>query len=164
MPRVLQETKRLAAIRFSQDAMSLLQAYPWPHNVRELRLAMQHAVSECEGNVIEVRHLPIAIRTFANRELCADQVEQPVDLDAMMLDLEREMIETAIKKFPRNRAAAAQWLGISRSRLLRRLEQLGMASKSEKSVETEDVAIDFVPQVDAESEIDFRPAGDEESP
>jgi DNA-binding NtrC family response regulator len=166
MPRVLQESKRLTSVRFSQDAMEMLQSYTWPNNARELRQAMLYAINQSDGSVLEPKHLPLAIRTFASKELQADRLERPVDLDAMLTDFEREMIEQAIQKFPRNRAAAAQWLGISRSRLLRRLEQLGLADKfavTEKPDRaSDDTPVEFIPEPDVDTEIDFQPAPDEE--
>jgi DNA-binding NtrC family response regulator len=47
-------------------------------------------------------------------------------LDAVLLDLEKIMLQRALKLSPRNRAQAARLLGISRPRLLRRIEQLGL--------------------------------------
>ncbi len=166
MPRVLQECKRLTPVRFSHDAMEMLQSYTWPSNARELRQAMQYAISQSEGSVLEPKHLPLAIRTFASKELQADRLERPVDLDAMLTDFEQEMIEQAIQKFPRNRAAAAQWLGISRSRLLRRLEQLGLADKfavtDKPDKSTDETPVEFIPEPDIDTEIDFQPTPDAE--
>jgi DNA-binding NtrC family response regulator len=49
-----------------------------------------------------------------------------IDLDSVLAQIEREIIQQAMAQFPRNRTATANQLGISRARLLRRLQQLGL--------------------------------------
>ncbi|MGC8762818.1 MAG: sigma-54-dependent transcriptional regulator [Acidobacteriota bacterium] len=46
----------------SGEALKRLEAYPWPGNVRELENCMERAVALCEGNVVELRHLPETLR------------------------------------------------------------------------------------------------------
>ncbi len=45
----------------AQEAMDVLIAYPWPGNARELSRAIQGALVLCDGDAIEVRHLPDAL-------------------------------------------------------------------------------------------------------
>ncbi len=47
----------------SRDAMETLMAYPWPGNVRELENALEHAFVLCRSNQIDVRDLPMEIRS-----------------------------------------------------------------------------------------------------
>jgi DNA-binding NtrC family response regulator len=47
----------------TRDAMTALQAYPWPGNVRELVNVVERAVSFCDGELIDVDHLPDFVRT-----------------------------------------------------------------------------------------------------
>ena len=54
----------------------------------------------------------------------------PLNLDETLEDFERSVLQKAIDAFPRNRAAAARHLGISRTRLLRRLAQLGLEASA----------------------------------
>jgi DNA-binding NtrC family response regulator len=49
-------------------------------------------------------------------------------LDELLLDVEREVLRRALRNSKGNRARAARALGISRPRLLRRIEQLGLDS------------------------------------
>ncbi len=133
LPRVLAEFHRVVPVRFSPEIMSLLSAYPWPGNIRELRQVLVHAVREATDGVVHISHLPLSVRTYPSKELHATDATCKFEFDAMMLDFEREWIQRAIAKFPRNRAAAADWLGITRSRLLRRLAQLGLESPSSPS-------------------------------
>src|SRR5687768_10661609 len=41
-----------------QDAMYLLERYPWPGNIRELRNVIERATILAEGDFIEAKHLP----------------------------------------------------------------------------------------------------------
>lgn len=45
----------------SQGAMNVLMGYPWPGNVRELSRVIQSVLVLCDGDVIEVEHLPDAL-------------------------------------------------------------------------------------------------------
>ena len=50
------------AAGISREARDALLAYPWPGNVRELRNALERASILCDGGLITVEHLPIAVR------------------------------------------------------------------------------------------------------
>jgi hypothetical protein len=61
-------------LRFSPEAMALLESYDYPGNVRELENAIEHAVAVAEGPRIRASDLPTAVR--APRQL-AIQSEVP---------------------------------------------------------------------------------------
>jgi DNA-binding NtrC family response regulator len=54
-------------MRFSADAMSRLEHYDYPGNVRELENAIEHAIAVAETGVIEALDLPVSFR--ASRQL-----------------------------------------------------------------------------------------------
>ncbi|MFN3194172.1 MAG: PAS domain-containing protein [Aureliella sp.] len=117
-----------ALLSISPDTMSLLQAYSWPDNTREVAAAMHSAVQLAVlTKSIQVNHLPVEIRTFAGVGT-ADESEpfEAVSLDDILLDIERVVLRRAMRLSPRNRAQVARWLKISRPRLLRRISQLGL--------------------------------------
>jgi DNA-binding NtrC family response regulator len=115
-----------AQLILSPQAVDLLTVFPWPDNVRQLVAAMettvQHAVLTAS---IQPQHLPAEIRTYASSVHRSEKVE-PIVLDQVLEDTERVLIRRALQLSPRNRAQAARLLGISRPRLLRRIEQLGL--------------------------------------
>jgi DNA-binding NtrC family response regulator len=41
-----------------QDALYVLEHYPWPGNIRELRNVIERATILAEGDFIEMKHLP----------------------------------------------------------------------------------------------------------
>lgn len=47
---------------------SLLRAYPFPGNVRELENVVERAVTFCDGPVVEPRHLPARLQRHARSE------------------------------------------------------------------------------------------------
>lgn len=118
--------RRLPSI--APATLELLEAYTWPGNVIEIR----HVASEMLGNAvltatIQPTHLPLQIRTFGGTLVGGKQpAVEPISLDKVLLDLERIMLQRAMKLSPRNRARAARLLGISRPRFLRRISQLGL--------------------------------------
>ncbi len=135
------QSKGRANLTFSDEALQLLIAFPWPENLSQLAQAIDEAVNHAVlATAIQVNHLPVAIRTFASTVAQAKATHvEPIDLDQVLQELERIMLARALKLSPRNRAQAARWLGISRPRLLRRIEQLGLAeipsSASENEIE-----------------------------
>lgn len=122
--------KNRAPLTFTSEALQLLTAFPWPENLTQLAQAIDDAVNHAVlVSSIQVNHLPVAVRTFASTGLSTQsQNFEPIDLDQVLLDLERTIVMRALKLLPRNRAAVARLLGISRARLLRRIEQLGLNS------------------------------------
>ncbi len=120
-----QASRRLPGI--APTTLELLQAYPWPGNATEV----QHVAVEMLGNAvltatIQPNHLPLQLRTFAGSLSGQTASATPISLDEVLLELERVMLQRAIKLSPRNRARAARMLGISRPRFLRRIAQLGL--------------------------------------
>ena len=77
--------------------------------------------------MLDETHLPISLRTYPSH---IERVEanEPIVLDEVLERVERMLIEQALASHPRNNTAAAKSLGISRARLLRRMQQWGLGS------------------------------------
>jgi len=110
------------AERLNRAALDQLMLYPWPQNFDELDSSMRHAMSSCRGSAIGPEHLPLAIRSYRPGEPTGEQELVVSDLDAAMRRYELKMIESAVRAADGNRSDAARRLGISRARLLRRLD------------------------------------------
>ncbi|MCY2976369.1 MAG: hypothetical protein NTW52_17065 [Planctomycetota bacterium] len=106
-----------------------LQTYSWPGNYSELHRAMTAAVATSKESQLQTHDLPLAIRTFASHDLKQDALTD-LDLDQSLKNYERIILKRALAAHQNNRAAAARSLGITRSRLLRRLEQLSIDAPS----------------------------------
>lgn len=100
--------------RVSEEAMGLLLNHSWPGNVRELQSAIEFAVIRCKGSVIEAGELP--------PEITAAAPAQPASVAPA--EDERQRVLAALDAARGNRVAAARLLGISRSTLYRRLDEL----------------------------------------
>lgn len=121
-----------AQLTFSPDAMDRMIAYSWPQNTRQLRHAIDHSVKQAVlTNSIEASHLPLEIQTYPGSIRTQNVAKlSPIKLDEVLQDVERTILQRALELSPRNRAGAARLLGISRPRLLRRIEQLGLDQPS----------------------------------
>lgn len=109
---------RLAAgrnLRFSRDAVAWLRAYAFPGNVRELRNLLERACLLCDGDEIDLRHLPGA-GEHGLAQVQGGRPERPVLNDQSLLEYSRS--------FTGNRKDLARQLGMSERTLYRRLKAL----------------------------------------
>ncbi len=120
-----------ALLSFSPEALDLLIAYAWPRNLHQLNEAIDEAVAHAVlTTTLQIQHLPVEIRTFPSSVTTADGLTvEAIELDQLLEDVERIVLRRALKLSPRNRAQVARWLSISRPRLLRRIDQLGLDQK-----------------------------------
>ena len=106
---------RKPQIRIGSAAMRKLEVYAWPGNVRELQHAVERAVIMSGGNVLKPDDF-----LFERPK----GKEDGLALDSLNLDqIERQVIEKAMRRFGGNVSKAARELGMSRAALYRRLEK-----------------------------------------
>jgi len=110
----------------SAAALELLQLYDWPGNLRELDEVIRSAHGRCDGSVIQPAHLPLRIREPGAEPVEPPRASRQINLDEVLLNAERKLIELALRKAKGNKSQAAQMLSISRARLYRRMVQLGL--------------------------------------
>lgn len=115
----------------SPAAMKLLESYPWPGNVRELRNTMEKMVVLSTKSVLDVDDVPDSIKISQRipGEILQSQAAGVAGAAAaagnLTLDeLERRRIAEAMNQARGNRSKAAALLGISRSTLYRKLEEM----------------------------------------
>jgi DNA-binding NtrC family response regulator len=114
---------RRATVRIDGEAMSLLETYDWPGNIRELRNVIERAALLCTADVITVAHLPAeklrrATGTATPSAAAANAREAN--------DPERARIVDALERCGGNQREAAKALGISRGTLIKRIEAFGL--------------------------------------
>lgn len=117
------------AQRISREALDRLLLYPWPNNFEELEAAIRHAASACRGEVIEPADLPLAVRSFRLHPKKSARRVVETTLDDALQRFELEKIAEALDIAGGNRSEAALLLGISRGRLIRRLDGHGAAEE-----------------------------------
>ncbi len=94
--------------------MGALQRHDWPGNVRELTHAIERAVLMADGDTIRADHLGLAPETG----------DASASIEDMSLDeVEKILIQKALRRFDGNMSKAAEALGLSRGALYRRLEK-----------------------------------------
>jgi len=113
----------LGKIKISDEAMSMLQNYHWPGNIRELLNIIRTAVSVCENNEIQIYDLPSRLSEEAVQD-DSKSAETPKNL--LLADIEQEHIMNVLKTANGNKSMAAQMLGIHRDTLLRKLKKYGV--------------------------------------
>jgi transcriptional regulator with PAS, ATPase and Fis domain len=111
------------------DTLRLLEAYPWPGNIRQLENAVQHAVLMSSGPELLPTHLPAPVRDYvaaAHRQAGAS----PDSLRHNREDNERVVIQQVLEKHNFSRARAAAALGISRVTLYKKMKKYGLMGMS----------------------------------
>jgi len=113
---------------FDLKTLDILKNYPFPGNVRELRNAMERAVTFCDGTTILPAHLPSRIRDHGGQPA----LQSAPLLTAMAVDgehlptlaqAEHHYIRHVLDAVHGNKRRAAAILDIHRRTLYRKLEQ-----------------------------------------
>jgi DNA-binding NtrC family response regulator len=112
---------------FSSQALSTLMSYDWPGNLRELARVVDHAHAEGEAPLVAMEDLPASIRGHLGGGYPPPSQPNPVKpLDELLTQVERRLIETALRQARGNKSRAAELLAISRPRLYRRIKELNL--------------------------------------
>lgn len=117
-----------------RTAMEALKNYPFPGNVRELENILERAMTLCESDLISTEDLQLPDGNTAavvDYSLLAagpdDKVEaEPLGLDPVLENTEREAILKALEQTRYNKTAAAKLLGISFRAMRYRIKKLGI--------------------------------------
>ncbi len=107
----------------SPRAWTALLSYAWPGNVAELASAVRSAQLGGSGPILQASDLPPAVRA-ATKSSGPPAASDDVLLDPILEQVERQTILEALRRANGQRNRAAQLMGISRSRLYRRMEVL----------------------------------------
>ena len=132
--------------RISREMLNVLLRYPWPGNVRELENAIERAVVLSNGEDFTDDLLPLSVRMFAaqrrttqssetvetlTRRL-SDQAMSDYELqegriyDLVINQIESALIDRALAKCGGVKTKAADFLGINRNTLNKKVKELGI--------------------------------------
>jgi DNA-binding NtrC family response regulator len=103
-----------------QEAMYLLERYPWPGNIRELRNVIERATILSEGDFIEARHLPPPVVSRSEQALPTVTLSPGTTVD----EAERRLILLTLEHTRNNKTRAAEILGISLKTLHNKLNRM----------------------------------------
>ncbi|MAT15399.1 MAG: hypothetical protein CMJ46_09030 [Planctomyces sp.] len=132
----LEECNRLFEIdqqitSFNSDVWEQLQLYHWPGNLDELSSTVREAYANCLGSEVSLDDLPFAFRTGRDAQQLTEPLKQQEPLDAALERIERELIEETLADCRQNKTNAAKRLGLTRAKLYRRMENLGIPLEEE---------------------------------
>lgn len=109
--------------QISQSALAILLAHNYSGNVRELEHILEHAFIFCRGSVIEPAHLP---KDIIEGQESVIQTENYFETLSGLQDLEQQYFQYLMGKYNGNRYDIANFLGVHRSTLFRKLRELGL--------------------------------------
>jgi DNA-binding NtrC family response regulator len=132
--------------RMAEPMLELLRSYRWPGNIRELRNVVERALVLCDGEVIELVHLPLdKMRPSASVVVPASVAAEPSasystsggvsTLSGGSVaegqfseeeEAERQRILKALAEHAGNQTRAARALGIPRRTFVARLDRYGI--------------------------------------
>jgi len=101
-----------------EEVMEILKGHDWPGNVRELRNVIERAVLLTDSERLEVESLPPELR--GDRHTARPQFDLgPEGLD--LEEMERALVEEALRRTDGNQTEAGRLLGLSRHQVRNRL-------------------------------------------
>jgi len=132
--------------RISRDMLNVLLRYPWPGNVRELENAIERAVVLSNDEDFTEELLPLSVRMFAQQRRTNQSSESIETLtrrlsDQAILDyemregeiyqlvidqIEHALIDRALARCGGVKTKAADFLGINRNTLNKKVKDLGI--------------------------------------
>ena len=117
--------------RITEGAMSILQGYDWPGNIRQLRNCVRVMVVMCDSDMLDVRDIPPEINrvkqlsgqvTGFRGEVVG--VQLPGEYTGLSLaDVEKLYIKNTLAMTEENRSEAAKILGIGERTLYRKIKE-----------------------------------------
>ncbi len=117
-------------LRMEEAAAELFLNYHWPGNVRELENLIERAAVLCDEDLIKVTDLPPLVK---DRSAVFSLPDDNLDLNQTLEEVERALLERALKKAHGVKAEAARILGVKTTTLLYKLGKYGMQGASEEA-------------------------------
>jgi two-component system response regulator PilR (NtrC family) len=98
----------------SPEALTILERYHWPGNIRELENIIERAIVLGNGDVLSVDGLPPDLsRPRGGSELAVEIPSTGVDLDALLERIEQRYVDAALERTGGVQTRAAELLGLS---------------------------------------------------
>jgi len=109
---------------FHPKVMDRIYHYPFPGNVRELHNAIERAVTFCQGDEIEIQHLPARMQEDVSIPTPTDSASgNETDQSLRTLnEVQRDYVRHVLQETGGNKRKAAEILGVTRRTLYRWLE------------------------------------------
>lgn len=112
-------------ITLSSGALDYLGRYSWPGNIRELQNLLEGIISTTDATLITERDISSYLGDYFLETKKAEALPPAAAADIFGMD-EKERLQMALRKCRNNKSKAAEYLGLSRSTLYRRLREFGI--------------------------------------
>ena len=116
------------SVKFSDEAISALQDYSWPGNIRELRNMVERLMLLNSGDQVGIE----TVRLVLGPTDVAAKVRSSGTLAEQVEGFEREVILSELKQAGFHMTNAAKKLGLERSHLYKKAEQLGIDIRKQR--------------------------------
>ncbi|MCK5912605.1 MAG: sigma-54-dependent Fis family transcriptional regulator, partial [Desulfuromusa sp.] len=114
-------------ISIGADAIQAMEAYSWPGNVREMENIIERTIALSDSTIIGCEDLPPDIGKKNPATLSSPQITtKGVDMNRVIANIERAMIEQAMELGNGVKARAANLLKINRTTLVEKIKRLEM--------------------------------------
>ncbi|MFZ3217650.1 MAG: sigma-54 dependent transcriptional regulator [Candidatus Acidiferrales bacterium] len=137
--RQLEEQNNWKMKRLSPEAIAELERYAWPGNVRELRNVIERVLLLAPGEVMEAetvaRALPVAVVSAAAEGFSFGSGLRTGTLAQRVEAFERETLLTELKLHHHHMTNTAKALGLERSHLYKKCQQLGIDLRAMRQTE-----------------------------
>ncbi|MGQ0554604.1 MAG: sigma 54-interacting transcriptional regulator [Nitrospiraceae bacterium] len=106
----------------NQAALAVLQNHDWPGNVRELHNVVEWLTITCKAEIIQPAHLPASVKTVSS-SIGVSQGPTPslLAFGLSFQDMEKRMLEEALRKTSGNVSEASRLLKMTRNTLRYRM-------------------------------------------
>ncbi len=113
-------------VPFTPEAMEALQSYPWPGNVRELRNMVERLILLATEGQVDLATVQSTLPKTSWAAGGGSAALGSGPLAERVQSYEREVILSELKRSHHNMSLAAKSLGLERSHLYKKAEQLGI--------------------------------------
>lgn len=127
------ELQKWDKIDSSPEVLQTVTHYSWPNNLREMRAILAEIASHSQKPQVTFDDLPNHLQALSLSLQSSSNLPKPrpIQLDHILEQVEKRLIEQTLRKCRGDQTATAEALGMHRSRLLRRLQALGITSSGD---------------------------------
>jgi two-component system nitrogen regulation response regulator NtrX len=121
-------SKHNTSLKFTEKALKLLEKYDWPGNVRELKNFLERVFVLSESQLIDEKDI---LKNISSPRSNYYEEYEGMTLKEAKIKFEKQLITSRLLKYDNNISKAAESLGIDRTYLHKKINELGIFSQKE---------------------------------